>query len=485
MAPVVNAGEKFGLPEITEIAWRHKFKFLLVFLSIFALAGYLAFALPAVYRSAATLLIEAQNIPQSTIPTTVGGYVEARLASIEQKLLSTKSLIDIGGEAGIIKATSTEEEVINFVQNVRMGMSRETEVIEAPDPRGAASTVSFTVYYEDTDPGRAQVITNQIAKRYIVENSRLRIGLAEGVSGFLKEEADRLNAELKKVEGQIAAFKAENFELLPESQMTNLRSLDKADTTIESLEQMYQQLNLRKYDIERQLKLNERAEGEALLKQVLAAKKQELRMLNASFHDAHPDIIALKSSIENLEHLLASGDAKNYVGDTSAASPVDSNLLITLKSQLKQTESEMESVKINIQTWSERKEEYEERLLTSPEIENQYEDLARERDKIKLALREIDNKQMAARLALQLEIDQKSERFVIIEPASFPEQPYKPNRPALGFLGFILALGAGVITVALAERYSSKVFGVRGVASLIGEPPLAVIPNIGMGRSQR
>ena len=51
---------------------------------------------------------------------------------------------------------------------------------------------------------------------------------------------------------------------------------------------------------------------------------------------------------------------------------------------------------------------------------------------------------MQADVAKQLESESKGEKFTLIEPAALPEKPISPNRPAIVFLGFILALGCRI-----------------------------------------
>jgi len=50
---------------------------------IFPLSILLAFTLPTIYRSSATILIEQQEIPEELVLSTVTGYAEVRLHEID------------------------------------------------------------------------------------------------------------------------------------------------------------------------------------------------------------------------------------------------------------------------------------------------------------------------------------------------------------------------------------------------------------------
>ena len=202
------------------------------------------------------------------------------------------------------------------------------------------------------------------------------------------------------------------------------------------------------------------------------------------YTEAHPDIQALKESIRELELLVASGIEKeantnsSRVGGINEATTTDADLVLMLKSRLSQVSNEVLHLRQKRDSWQQKKSEIESRLISSPVVEQEYQELQRELSNTKEALDKLKTKQIAARLSLQLEKDEKAERFSLVEPAMLPQEPFKPNRPALGLLGFVLAFGLGVITVAVAERYSSTINGAKALARIMGEPPLATIPVI-------
>jgi len=48
-------------------------------------------------------------------------------------------------------------------------------------------------------------------------------------------------------------------------------------------------------------------------------------------------------------------------------------------------------------------------------------------------------------MAQSLESERKGERFTLIEPPLQPEEPVKPNRPAIAFVGIALAVGGAIV----------------------------------------
>jgi hypothetical protein len=85
---------------------------------------------------------------------------------------------------------------------------------------------------------------------------------------------------------------------------------------------------------------------------------------------------------------------------------------------------------------------------------------------------------ISAEIAQELEKDSKGERFVIIEPPILPEEPVSPNRPAILFLSFVLALGCGIGYAAVGESLDDTVRGSKSLSFAVGSAPLAVIPYL-------
>jgi succinoglycan biosynthesis transport protein ExoP len=91
---------------------------------------------------------------------------------------------------------------------------------------------------------------------------------------------------------------------------------------------------------------------------------------------------------------------------------------------------------------------------------------------------EVRVKQRAAAASKNLEQEQKGERFTLIEPPALPSEPVSPNRPAIIFLGFILAAAAGLGFALLREAMDGAIHGVRELTAIMGEAPLVVIDYI-------
>ena len=138
--------------------------------------------------------------------------------------------------------------------------------------------------------------------------------------------------------------------------------------------------------------------------------------------------------------------------------------------------SEIQSIKVARAEILKRIHDLEQSLYSAPQVEREYLILRRDYENSIIRYQETRAKQMQADVAKQLESENKGEKFTLIEPAALPEEPVSPNRSAIIFLGFILAIGGGLGFAIVADVISGTVRGARSVQTLLGALPLAVVP---------
>jgi hypothetical protein len=88
-------------------------------------------------------------------------------------------------------------------------------------------------------------------------------------------------------------------------------------------------------------------------------------------------------------------------------------------------------------------------------------------------------------LAENLEVEEKAERFVLLEPPEVPSIPVSPEKPKLYAMGFVLAVGSGAGAAFLAEILDKTIRGPAMLTAILQRHPLAVIPYIDSLRDRR
>lgn len=517
------------LSDYLAILRRRKKQVLRTAAAIFALSVVLAFVIPPVYRSTATILIEQQEVPQDLVPSTVTGYANQRLQIIQQRVLTNASLLQIVQKFNLYPQTEKSVAQDNkIIGKMRQGIKVEPLSANVTDPRSGASmmaTISFTLSYDADSPEVAQQVAGELAKLFLNENVRMRTQQAESTSGFLSEEEERLGAHLAELEAKLAEFKERNTGRLPELMNLNMSQLERTQRELEDVERQAYNLEERKLLLQGQLatvepytgrspggRLREaqtdylgamaryspdhpdvvraRREIEALKKEagVQDGREQieveyrkvraELAAARETYAEDHPDIVRLKSSLALLDAKLKAAPASAQSG--FALKP-DNPAYIALQTQLDTVNLNLKAAKDQRARAKEKASDYERRVVQTPKVEQEGLSLQREYDSASKKYREIKQGLMGAETAVELEKGQRGGRFALLEPPQLPDSPRVPNRKAFILLGLVLGFGTGIGYASYAEYMDRTIRGSRSVRAVLRTPPLAVIPYISPG----
>lgn len=502
---------------------------LLVVLSI-------AIGLPPVYQSSAIILIEQQEIPQELVRSTITSYADQRIQMISQRVMTRSNLMKIIDRYDLYSEEREVEPTEVIIEQMREDIGMDIISAEVVDPRSGRpvqATIAFTISYDNESPKLSQSVANDLVSLYLNENLRNRTEMATEASEFLADEAGRLAIYIAGLEENLANFKQENSGQLPELFELNLQLMDRTDREYSEVENQLRSLNERIIYLESELAqvpphsalysengerilspgdrlkmaqtrhatlsaqysdnhpdlIRLQKEIEALSAEVntseirkgllaeLSTHRSELVILKKRYSDNHPDIKRLQETIKRLEMGLEKTPASDADSQQYRHSP-DNPVYVALNVDLTAAKVEQSALQAKQQHLGNKLIDFERRLTQAPQVEREYRMLSRDYENAYAKYREIKAKQMEAQLAKELESGRKGERFTLIEPPQFPEEPVDPNRFALALVGTVLALLLSFSIIAVSEVLDRSVRGRKMVASLTGMMPLATIPVI-------
>ena len=232
---------------------------------------------------------------------------------------------------------------------------------------------------------------------------------------------------------------------------------------------------------------------ESDLSEQLADLRLSLDAARNRYSEEHPEVIRLTQAVALMEQQVSTGTGPEI--DTTASvegesTPTGSAMqsdpaYIRLTTDLRSVLTEQDSIR-------ERRRELQAKLVAldqeinkSPEVEREYRALVRDHENIQNKYNDIREKQNSARVAESLELEQKSERFTLIEDPRVPDHPYSPNYRKLLLMVLGGAMASGVAAALGLETLDSRVRNIRGLESLTGVPVLAAVNVIETPRDRR
>jgi len=182
----------------------------------------------------------------------------------------------------------------------------------------------------------------------------------------------------------------------------------------------------------------------------IATINKNLDSLRLQYTELHPDIVASKRLITQLEERkvadsklrAASGDpGKNY-----------SPMLQQLKVALTEADARVAAIKARVAEFQVRNERLLAHSNAVPEVESQLAQLNRDYVINKENYEKLIGRREAAKLSGELSSTTDMMAFKIIDPPTVPLTPVGPNRPLLFSAALAAALGAGVAVALLASQ---------------------------------
>ena len=328
------------------VAARHRRKTLiLVFVLSMVATIALALLLPPAFRSAGTILIEQQEMPQELVRSTVTSYADERVQVISKRVMTTETLLNMIRRYDLYpqeRAKDTREALINRMRK-DIGLKMiSADVIDPRSGHPTSATIAFEVSYTSRSADLAAKVANEITTLYLNENLNNRTQLARDAATFLESEAERVSRQIADLEVKLAQFKDKNQQKLPELTQLNMSLLDRTDEELrgeesrrDSLEQQLVYLQAQLV----QLKPNSTVfsdTGERIVSTAdrLKMARSQLDSARALYAPDHPDIQRLEREVAGLEKELAADPR-------SQASAGPSNEINDLRRRLESTRAQL------------------------------------------------------------------------------------------------------------------------------------------------
>ncbi|MDP1949333.1 MAG: Wzz/FepE/Etk N-terminal domain-containing protein [Nitrospirota bacterium] len=513
---------------------RRKTLILMVAASLLAASAALAFLLPAVYRSTATILIEEQEIPPDLVRSAIATYADQRIETIKQQVLSRSTLWHIVEQYGLYKdlrkRNPTEEVLARFVKDIQIDVMN-VKVIDKRTQNPTQATIAFTLSYDGESPELAQKVANELTSLFLGENLKTRERHAQETTAFLKREAESLSHHIQDLEGKLAGVKQRAAGALPELVQLNMQLMSSTQREVIDSDREIRSLKERKTYLEGELATLKphtpliNASGDRMLdtSERLKALRAQYASASAYLEPEHPDLIKMKQELSSLEKEPGATDGREELSKRLTAEQASLAALrermeashpdvvktqnvvaslerelqaaiarppkpltvkpenpayINIQSQLASTTASLQSLEKARVDLKQRMAEYAKRVETTPTIEPEYLDLQRDRENSVRKYQEITSRLMEAQVSGELEVQRKGERFSLINPPELPEKPDRPNRMAILLLGAFLALAGGVGTGVVADNVDRTIHTSDQLGRAMGMLPLGVIPYL-------
>ncbi len=462
---IVAEEKAFVVEEYLQIVWYRKWLIIVPLLTMLLITGVGSLLLNDVYRSYTLILVEAQQVPEEYVKSSVSFSVERHMATISQQILSRTLLERVIAEynlfSDLIQQNVAMEDIVGIMRkNIELR-------VEGKD--------AFTLFFQGPDPYMVMQVTNKLASLFIEGSTQAREQQADDTVVFLGNSRDELKEELEVLEKKIREFKQMHIGELPEQLEANLRTIEGLQLQLQTnsdglrgAENRYSLISGQLTEV-RQKSMISGAGGEVIGSDVQLEKmRADLSNLQLRYTDEHPDVIELKSKIVALEKKLSAPKVEQ------TGSVMTRNLEMNLQSaqlDINRIKAERSSVRAQLR-------KYQLRVENTPKVEQELSILTRDYDNKRMAYESILAKLDEATRSAKLESKRKGQQFKVVDPAQQQTRPYKPNRPQIVAVGIALGLLIGFVSIFLAEHFDDSFKSPEEMEDFLGISVLTTIPKI-------
>lgn len=466
---------------------RRIWQFVIVAATIIIASVLVAILLPPVYQSTGTILVESQQISKDIVQSSVNSVADERIELIKQRVMTRENLYRIMQKYGLYADRLNKDSTSVLLNEMRNNIAVELVSSDSGNPWEKKATIAFNVSFSYKSPDVTHKVANELVTLFLDENVKSRTEKATETTEFLSQEVEVLRKELESTESKVAAFKEQYAGALPEHMDMHMSMLQRSEMDIKEIDRDYKaaQEELRYLDVElasAQSGINNRRSPDTPV--VLSSEaeidklKLELERAQSIYSDSHPTVKTLKRRIEKLE----SASTKKGNGDEPASKrrgDIETDLMVAkVQAQIQATKARIESLAEQKIAMRKKVEQLQSRISMSPEVEKGLFKLMRDYENAKEKYEEVKSKQINAKIAENLEQENKAERFTMLEPPIFPEKPVKPNRKKLIGLGFFGGIAGALGLVFLLESLNARVRGAEALESITKVRTMVTLPYI-------
>lgn len=450
--------------------------------------------LPNKYEAQARVFVD----PNTALKPVIQGLaieqdLNAQLNLVRQSLLSRPNLETVMDKAGLAPAVDVPYTRARVLDD----LSQRIEIVAvstppAPGEQPAPSKV-YTIGYQDANRDRALKVVRILLDSFMEGTIGGKRRDSDTAQHFVEGQIKEYEVRLAAAEERLAEFKKKNVGMVPGDQQGDF--FTRQQNEIDAVKKTQTSLGIaltRRSELSAQLRgegpvaastggaisangmVGTRG-GDTLSRiQETQAKLDDMLL---RFTDKHPDVIALKATLAELQQrreaeleALRRGDAGAAVATGASSNPVYQSIQL----QLNQADVEIAGLRGELADHQAKVAELRRVVDTMPQVEAEFAKLNRDYAVEKAQYNALVDRLQKARIGGEAEAT-GSVRFDIIDPPTADFKPVSPQRSVLLAVVLMLGLGAGAAVAYLYTLLKPVFHSARQLAELTGVAVLGVV----------
>jgi polysaccharide chain length determinant protein (PEP-CTERM system associated) len=448
--------------------WKYRWHAVIVAWVVAAAGWVRVYTLPDDYQASARVFVDTQSILKPLLAgmTTIPN-VEQQVSIMSRTLLSRPNIekvmrmVDLDIKA---KTPKENEEIIgDLMRQIRIASTGRDDI--------------YTIAFNDPNPRVAKDVVQSLLTIFVESSVGDKKNDSEKAVQFLDDQIKSYEAKLVAAENALKEFKIKHSGSLPQGGDYGTQvqaasdALNQARLDLREAEQARNAIRVQIYGDG--TGKNPTASVNPELDARILAVQKTLDNLRLQYTEQHPDIVASKRLITQLE-AQKRDEAKN--GKTSLDRGANySPMLQQLNVSLSTAEARVASMRARVDEYTARYDRVRTQTVNGPELETQLAQLNRDYQVNRDNYEKLVGRREAAKLSGDLSATPDMIKFRVIDPPTVPLRPTGPDRLRLASMVFAGALLAGIAAALLLSQLRPTYLSQHNLRESTGLPILGSV----------
>jgi polysaccharide chain length determinant protein (PEP-CTERM system associated) len=474
--------------------WRHRWLSVAAAWAICAIGWPIIAFIPLKYESSARVYV---NADQLLVPILNGIAVNddpVRHVEYLQKTLLSRPNLEQVMHLSDLDISSHGQDSPSYREETLQTLAREVVI------KSQTSNL-ITITYRNIDPVVAKNVVNALLTVFSENSTGTNRGEMENAKRFLNLQIQAYEAQLRAAEKRRAEFHEKYMDLLPGLNGAVSR-VDEGRAMVAKLALDVSDARSKRDSLQHELEsvpkfLSVDAAGPQVIvggqpinsQSRLEAARAKLDELRSRFTEQHPDVVALRQQIAELEarsvkETPSSKETNTIASSSGRKSEITNSVYEQIKVRLVEAETALTSAERRLQQARTDQEALEEKAHATPGVEAQAQDLDRDYEVKKKSYDELLQRREQTLIAEAADTTADKIQFRIIDAPQIPVVPAAPNQPLLILGIFIVALGAA-IAIPIVLLQFDKSFRTVAALRALGLPILGSVSRFSFPGARR
>ncbi|SEP27399.1 XrtA system polysaccharide chain length determinant [Nitrosovibrio sp. Nv6] len=446
---------------------------------IVALAGWvIVYKLPDDYQASARIYVDTQNVLKPLLAgMTVSPDLQQQISIMSRTLISRPNvervvrMVDLDIKVNDVK--DQEKLVKDLMDKIKLGAAGRDNL--------------FTIHYNNQNPKLAKDVVQSLLTIFVEGGLGGKKQDSSSAIRFIDDQIQSYEEKLIIGENNLKAFKQKNIGVMPQqgsdyySQLSQaVEDLNKTKLDLREAEQARDAIKRQITGDEPVLLVDQSESPSSIVNVELDSRieglNKNLDTLRLNFTELHPDIIATKRLIAQLEERkMEEAKLTRYSADPGKNY---SPMLQQLNVALAEAEADVASMNARVEEYNARYERLKSLSNAVPQVEAELAQLNRDYQVNKANYEKLLERRESAKISGELGSQTDLMSFRIIDPPVVSDRPVGPDRGKFFSIIFLGALLAGIGVAFAISQIRPTFHSQMSLREISGKPILGSIPMI-------